>query len=108
MNQLVSEPHVIVQGFTVDIYTVDASHCDKDRGENSSDITNGLPEGSATGHTHSSPSFAPPLVHVGRTSILPQQYLVLDKTQGTIILTVFSPELLSIGAVACMYMYTCI
>ena len=43
----------------------------------------------------------PTLVHVGRTSILPQQYLVPDKSQGKIVLTVFSPELLSIGTMTC-------
>ena len=41
------------------------------------------------------------LVHVGRTSILPQQYLIPDKSQGMIVLTVFSPELLSIGTMTC-------
>ena len=75
----------------MDIYTHEEEEGEGEEGNG------GGKEPSAT----SSAETPPTLVHVGRTSILPQQYLVSDKSQGKIVLTVFSPELLSIGTMTC-------
>lgn len=84
------------QGFAVDIYALEEdSDCTED--ETVTHTASGNP---SSAHSHDT---ATPLVHVGRTSILPQQYLVPDKTEGKIVLTMFSSDLLSIGTVTCKF-----
>lgn len=86
---------ILIQGFTVDIYVHD-----EEEGEEGS--SHGKKPTATAGTGSSSTAETPPtLTHIGRTSILPQQYLVPDKSQGKIVLTVFSPELLSIGTMTC-------
>lgn len=86
----------------MDVYALDEDNRQKENGVASD---SSLPEGgnssSSTITDKTALPTAPPLIHVGRTSILPQQYLVPDKSQGKITLTVFSPELLSIGTISC-------
>ena len=85
----------------MDIYAHDE---DEEEEKKVTEKGNGLDgkEPSEESGTSSSAAETPPsLVHVGRTSILPQQYLLSEKSQGKIVLTVFSPELLSIGTVTC-------